>query len=368
MGYCKKHKGGEGMISLLPRIPAYQAFRAFGKPALLPFNLTVSLTYNCNSRCKTCNIWKKKANDLSADEYEKIFIQYGKNLFWVTLSGGEPFLRHDLHRIADAIYRHSRPAIINIPTNGLMGEFVARQAESIARTCPKSEIVLNLSLDGIENKHDEIRGIKGNFERAMTAYRHLRNIDLPNFTLGVHTVISRYNVKDVPELCDFVLDKLRPDSYISEVAEERAELDTVGVSITPSAEDYAKAVAYISRRTSGYKSKGLSTFTQAFRANYYRFARNVLRTNSQIIPCYAGIASAQISPEGDVWGCCVRAEPLGNLREHNYDFRKIWFSGKAKRFRKSVKTRECACPLANAYYSSAVCDPSTLMKIARRLI
>ncbi len=355
------------MIGLAAKIPLYVSFRATGTPRMMPFNLTISVSYKCNSRCRTCNVWKRKADDLSAAEYDKIFSSIGKGVFWVTFSGGEPFLRKDLGTIIASAYGRCRPKIINIPTNGLLGRLVSEKSAQIARACPDSEVVVNLSLDGVGKKHDNIRGVPGNFNRAMEAYQALRELRLPNLSVGVHMVISRFNVEDVPEFCDFVLDELKPDSYISEVAEERVELGTMGAGITPKARDYAKAADYIKMRTGKKSAKKVSRFTKAFRMNYYEYAKEVLRSKRQPIPCYAGFASAQISPEGDVWGCCIRAEPLGSLRQSGYDFRKIWFSERADRFRQSVKAGECACPLANAYYSSAVCDPITTVNVLSRL-
>ena len=365
------------MIRILPMIPANIGFRTVGFPKNLPFNLTISLSYLCNSRCRTCNIWKKpkgKKEDLSLDEYEKIFKKLGRSVFWATLSGGEPFMRKDIVEIASSLYDNCHPKIINIPTNGLMGEHIAKKAKEIALACPETDIVINLSLDGVGKKHDEIRGIPGNFDRAMKAYEALRKIDLPNFSLGVHSVISKLNHKDIPELCDYVLGTLKPDSYISEVAEERIELDTVGAGITPSQQEYSAAVGYIADRMKRYRStKKISRITRAFRMGYYEFAKEAIAPadgtdQKQPISCYAGFASGQISPEGDVWGCCIRAEPLGNLRENDYDLRKIWFSSRADAFRTSVKKGECACPLANAYYSSAVHDLVLVGKTIHRLI
>ena len=42
------------------KLPAFGAYRRWGWPRLLPVNLTVSVTYTCTSRCKTCDIWQKK--------------------------------------------------------------------------------------------------------------------------------------------------------------------------------------------------------------------------------------------------------------------------------------------------------------------
>ena len=60
------------MMGLLPRLPAYLTFRRFGRPRPLPFNLVVSVTYRCNSRCKTCNVWKRSADELTTEEWEKL--------------------------------------------------------------------------------------------------------------------------------------------------------------------------------------------------------------------------------------------------------------------------------------------------------
>jgi hypothetical protein len=84
----------------------------------------------------------------------------------------------------------------------------------------------------------------------------------------------------------------------------------------------------------------------------------------QVIPCLAGIASAQIAPNGDVWTCCIRAESVGNLREHNYDFRATWSTTRATELRRSIKAGECYCPLANASYTNMLCHPPTLSRVA----
>jgi hypothetical protein len=78
----------------------------------------------------------------------------------------------------------------------------------------------------------------------------------------------------------------------------------------------------------------------------------------------AGIASAQIAPNGDVWTCCIRAESMGNLREHDYDFAKVWRTAKAQQLRRSIKAGECYCPLANASYTNMLTHGRTLLKVA----
>jgi MoaA/NifB/PqqE/SkfB family radical SAM enzyme len=352
-------------LGVLARVPGYMLFRALGWPKMLPINLTVGLTYRCNSRCKTCNVWRMKSeNELSTEEFDEVFRKLGE-AYWFTMSGGEPFLRDDLVKICQSAHDNCKPGIINIPTNGLLFNVIPKRVEEILEVCPKSKIIVNLSLDGVGEQHDEIRGVKGNFQRAMKTYSALRALDQENFDLGIHSVISVFNVHDFHNVYE-KLKELGPDSYITEIAEERAELGTVGSKITPSLEDYSKAIDYLSQREKNMDLEGVSKVTKAFRLEYYRLVKTTLKERRQIIPCYAGFASAQIAPNGDVWTCCIRAEPVGNLRAVGYSFKQLWHGERADELRTSIKRGECNCPHANASYTNMLCSLKTLMKVGLR--
>ncbi len=352
---------------IIPKIPQYKLFRAYNFPKILPLNLTVSATYRCNSRCRTCNVWKKKTNEFTADEFDKTFKSIGDSPYWLTISGGEPFLRDDIVEISCSAYHHFRPGIINIPTNGILHDKIPARVEDIVKSCPETQIIVNLSIDGIGEQHDNIRNVKNNFEKAFKTFDALRALDYDNFSLGIHTVISKYNVNEIPRIYEHLLAK-DPDSYITEIAEERVELDTMGSGITPSLEEYSKAIDFLINKIEQEKYSGVSKMTQAFRLEYYDHVKKVLKEKKQILPCYAGFASAHIAPDGDVWTCCIRAEPVGNLRDADYDFKKVWFSDKAYRLRESIKKKECYCPLANAHYTNMLCDIGTMVRVAKRVV
>jgi hypothetical protein len=55
---------------------------------------------------------------------------------------------------------------------------------------------------------------------------------------------------------------------------------------------------------------------------------------------------------------------MGNLREHNYDFGAVWRTGKAHQLRRSIKNRECYCPLANAAYTNMLTHGPTVIRVA----
>jgi MoaA/NifB/PqqE/SkfB family radical SAM enzyme len=355
-----------GMAEVIPRIPVLKASYATGRVLALPVNITVSVSYRCNSRCKTCNVWLLPNDDLTLGEWDRVFESLGNAPYWFTFSGGEPTLRKDLPDMVESAYRNCRPGIINIPTNGIQAKIIPGRIERVLQVAPKSEVIINLSLDGVGSKHNEIRGVRNNWSRAMTTYAALKELKkrYKNLTLGVHTVISAFNVESFAELCQVVREELKPDSFITEIAEERVELDTVGLGITPTAEQYTVAIDTLLEAMRDQKLTGVAEVTQAFRRQYYEIVKRTLREQRQIIPCMAGVASAQIAPNGDVWTCCVRAQSMGNLREHDYDFASVWRTGKARELRRSIKAGECYCPLANAAYTNMLVHEPTVMKVA----
>ncbi|MDP2172543.1 MAG: radical SAM protein [Candidatus Cloacimonadaceae bacterium] len=353
------------MIFLLFRLIGYWFMKHLGFPKLLPINYTVSLLYTCNSRCSTCNIWKKKADNLTVAEYVKIFRSVGRAPYWITFSGGEPFLRNDIVEVIKGIYEVSRPRIINIPTNGLLVATIVDKTEAIAKACPKAQIIINVSIDGIENQHDEIRKVPGNFAKAISTFHKLKALKLPNLSVGIHTVISKFNVESFSLIANELL-RLNPDSYITEIAEERVELDTIGANISPSLIAYKSAVDYLIHRIKNSKYTGMNKLTMAFRIEYYNLVKRILRDQKQVIPCYSGVASVQISPDGDLWSCCIKAKPLANLRKLDYNFRRAWTSMDAELDRRSIHKKKCWCPLANAAYTNMLMDCGTLFRVFYR--
>lgn len=356
------------MAGVLARAPLYRLYRRTGWPKMLPLNITLSPSPRCNSRCKTCNIWMKRENELTLDEWDKVLRSLGRSPYWFTLSGGEPFIYKGLVELAQMAYEHNRPGIINIPTNSLLS-IIPEKVQRIAESCPDSQLIINLSLDGVGAKHDFIRGVAGNFEkfeRTLAALIELRE-GLPNLALGIHTVVSVFNVENLDELIAYA-DRSGADQFITEIAEPRVELDTVGLPITPDKEAYARAINKLIAHVEKSQYHGIARITEAFRVEYYRLVKRILDEEDQVIPCYAGWASAQIYADGTVWPCAVRADDLGNLRDANYSFPDIWFGEKIRQVRRSIAAKECHCPLANAAYTNMLNDIPTLVKVGRKVI
>jgi radical SAM protein with 4Fe4S-binding SPASM domain len=231
-----------------------------------------------------------------------------------------------------------------------------------------------LSLDGIGKRHDEIRGYPKNFKNFLLTYNRLKEMqaEIPKFKIGVHTTISKYNIANFFEIYEYVK-KLNPDTFIFEIAEERREFLNIGNKITPSLFQYKQLIHKVENliKEDYLKSRmDITRFIQAFKLQYYNLSAKTLQMKKQIIPCYAGFNSCQINPFGDVWPCSILADSksFGNLRDYNYNFKKLWFSKQANEIRKILKERKCYCPLASVFYTSAPYDFYTILKIIGNLI
>jgi MoaA/NifB/PqqE/SkfB family radical SAM enzyme len=316
---------------------------------------------------------------MTAQEWRRVFAALGRAPFYLTFTGGEPFLRADLDEIVIAGAEHCRPGVITIPTNGLLTGRILKQVDRICQSAGSSQVGINLSLDGVGAEHDTIRNVPGNWDRAMKTWQGLKALQErhANLVLNVHTVVSKFNVARIRDIVEG-LQFLEPDAYITEVAEERVELDTVGWEITPDPEAYAAVADYLSaqarpapgRASTEGTRRALPRLTRAFRAQYYQLAKRVLLEQTQVVPCQAGWASGHIAPNGDVWTCCIRAEPVGNVRETGYDLRPIWFEqlGELGRLRRSIAGKECACPMANASYANMLLHPPTVTRVIREVL
>ena len=114
-------------------VAAGRVLRAHARPLDSPLKLTFALTYWCQYRCKTCNIWQRKPVDELTTQEVFDFIDRNRNVSWLDLTGGEIFLRKDIGEILERlVMTWRRLAILHFPTNGFLTDAIARSAARIA--------------------------------------------------------------------------------------------------------------------------------------------------------------------------------------------------------------------------------------------
>lgn len=368
---------GKNKLNLPKKVMEYILCRRGLAKATSPINLTFSVTNMCQSRCKTCNIWRtyldhpeRFKEELTTDEIEKMFKGIGQ-VYFFNISGGEPFLRQDITSIVEAACKYLRPSVIHTPTNALLPARIETKVREILEIIRKDgrgiHFTIKPSFDGIGDDHDKIRGVPGNFAKVLDTLDRLKKLqaEYPNLEVGLGTIISKFNLPNIGKTAAYAR-RLQVDSYISEIAEQRTELFNVGEPITPDPEEYQEAIQEFNAGKTMMTTEGkVSSSTLAFRKVYYDYAIRTMKERRQVLPCYGGISNVHVSPYGDVWPCCVLGydHSMGNLRDVDFDFRKIWQSPKAYEVRRFIASKGCHCPLANQAYSNILCNPKAIMRV-----
>lgn len=316
-----------------------------------PFKLNFAVTYRCNSRCQTCNIWKfykdenRDSRELSLDEISQVFRHLPSTVCWLCLVGGEPFLRDDLLEIIQtALDTIPSLVVVSMDSNGLLKERTLDLLEKI-RNQKKAIFYLNFSLDGPEELHDRIRGIPGAFKKTWSTYLAARELLSNNklFRVGLEATVSTLNLTAIPDFIE-ELSSQKHHIYVTFAhsgylygSEGNDQFVPIGFE-----KQIEQVVRTMKRKLSLRQPQNLifDLYLQNL-AGYYR------EPSRHILPCVALQSSLAINPQGLATPCFLWNYPLGSLHDVDYDIIKIWRSGKAQEARKKIAANECPncwCP------------------------
>lgn len=344
------------LLKLPFKIIGYKLFRKHGWPQLKPLSIALSVTNKCNSKCKTCNIWKQNSKkELSSSEWKKILKSIGNQPLWFTITGGEPFLKENIDKIVEYLCRYNKPLFINIATNGLLPEKIYKKTKIIAKICERANtfLTINISIDGLYKKYDEIRGTKDGFKSVLESIHYLKKIQrqYKKLNIGANIVVSIFNQDNFIDIYKYIQKKLKPDSIVSEIATNREAFFLKNEKIMPSQKKYLKILNFLLKQKNGRNR--VSKIITKLRRKYYKLIRDNL-IKGKTMPCYAAIASCEILCDGNIINCCTQAIVLGELRTENYDFNEIWFSKKTQKIRGKIKKKDCFCALSNIFYTNKI--------------
>ena len=343
-----------------------------------PIQLTFFLTRRCNAKCPFCFYISQKdqavsaANELSLAEIEKIAPRLGK-LLWLAFSGGEIFLRSDLVEITKLFYKINQPAIILLPTNGLLQETIYTSTEAILRNCPESSIVVKLSLDGPEHIHDELRGVRGAFRKTLKTCEALRRLvdNYENFELGINTVFCQANqdhieeiiglVQTLPQVKTHTISLIRGEVFWDDL--KQVDLQKYKNAIVRLESDLKKQLA-ARYRFRGAKLKAAQDILQ--RRLIYEAAGTTNRTS----PCYAGKLNLVLTEMGDLYPCEDFSERMrfGNIRENEYDLHGLLHSKRGRNILKFIAEKECHCTHECYFMTNILFNPRRYPALLREYL
>ena len=138
-------------------------------------NGTVIVTYRCNARCNMCNRYKAPSDprdELTLDTIKKL-----PKMYFTNITGGEPFIREDLKDIVRELYKLSDRIVIS--TNGYFTEKII----DLAKEFPN--IGIRISIEGLEETNNKIRGLENGFQRGYSTLIKLKEMGLKDIGFGM---------------------------------------------------------------------------------------------------------------------------------------------------------------------------------------
>jgi len=287
-----------------------------------------NMTNRCNLSCKHCYIGAKDEEhrgELTTRQAKRFIEDLGKLKVPVLLfSGGEPLLREDIYELG--IWADKEGVRPILSTNGTL---ISRKVADRLRVSGFKYI--GVSLDGLEQVHDDFRNRVGAFRLALQG---LENATKAGLRVGVRLTINEKNKDDLSQVLDLVQERGIPRFCMYHLvysgrAKEIISLDTSKV-------DKAKTIKLIIDKTVEFCEDGteleiLTVDNPVDGIMVYRYmqkkhpqkADEVYELLKRAGGCSAGEKIANVDPQGEVHPCQFWQNlSLGNVREKS--FANIW--------------------------------------------
>jgi len=285
----------------------------------------VITTYRCNAHCQMCLSWKHptvESEEFNPDILEKL----PKGMKRLNITGGEPLLRKDLEDIVSIL--NKKTGRLEISTNGYYTDRIVQ----IAQRFP--HITIRISVEGLPQLNDKLRGLKNGFDHALRTLLELKNMGIKD--IGFATVISQQNIQDLLALYTFTSglevefsQSTMHNSFYFHKYDNRVD----DVAIKPTMLEFIERLLNSQRRDLKMRVKDW------FRAYLNLGLLRYMEGKKRLLACGAGTDSFFVDPWGRILACNGSSEPwvMGDLTTH--DFNEIWHSEKAEQVRRLVK--EC---------------------------
>jgi MoaA/NifB/PqqE/SkfB family radical SAM enzyme len=270
----------------------------------------IRLTENCNSRCITCNAWKHRStNELTIEEFCNIFDQLrALGASKISFSGGETLLRPD----ATAIIREAKSKgfeEIIVKTNGLLLEERSPELVKCGIT------YLMVSLDGMHDIDNSIRGVPFHFEKAVAGIRALNKLKEKknvNLKIVILTTLLGLNAVDIPRLIE-LCNELKASWNMNLLDCNMDLFKNIDVQKLLKFSNQEMIDSFFdSLREKQQKYPSVAHFC----SHELDYAKDFLKGDAKNGPCINGYQGIGIGPHGEVYSNCLALPPVGNVREN----------------------------------------------------
>lgn len=284
---------------------------------------SVIITYRCNAKCNMCDCFKdptRPEEEIDLETLEKL-----PDMTFTNITGGEPFIRKDIQDIVELLYKKTERIVIS--TNGYFTDRIIAMCERFP------EVGIRISIEGLEETNNAIRGLPDGFNRGYGTLKKL--VEMGHKDVGFGMTVQDVNAKDLLPLyqmsdemgMEFATATLHNSFYFRKTDNK---IDDKG-KVAEAFEELINALL---------QSKSPKKWARAY---FNHGLINYMYGNKRLLPCEMGTNGFFLDPYGNILPCNGSTEKMvmGNLHAQSWD--EIWQSGHANEVRCQVKNCDKQC-------------------------
>ena len=318
-----------------------------------PISLVHFVTNRCNARCSFCFIDfddpKTFQGELTLEEINKLTQNLGRSFLNVNLTGGEPFARKDLIDIAKSYLKNSTVQSIYVTTNASLPERIEKFAKDNSLFSSETELCFQISIDDFPENHNRVRKIKNLFDSCIDAYKILKNFG-PKVNPVVAITVTHENCDNIKEIFNYLHNDCKIESIKCGIVRDEGVYKTPVEKKKKIYDAYDWLTNEIKLKTkkqeiSNYNSKSIQGKLHKKKDLIsWDMVKKMYLEPKYISPCHAGGLFGIITANGMVYPCeILENKLLGNLRDHDMQFMKIWKNDITKATKKYILDTKCNC-------------------------
>jgi len=324
------------------------------------------VTNRCNFRCNFCfysaEIEKGlKPNEMTVEEIRKFSTTIGP-LAQLSMTGGETFIRKEFPEIAGIMVDATDARWVTIPTNASLTNKMVKFLEEILPRFPDTYFRLTFSIEGVGEDHDNLRSMPGSYKKIQKSYNVISPLraKYPNLVLDCNSVFTSSSeiyllsaLKTINK--DFKFDNMSV-TYARGVIKDNS-LKNV------SKNRYVEINKFLEERE---KNKEKRFLYPLWRGVNSVSRENLMRTvfdEEFVTSCVAGRKLLVVSETGEVQPCEILGKSIGNLRNHDWDLKKLLKENEVKKMQKWIKDTKCKCSFECALAANVVWKPKNYPKV-----
>lgn len=343
-------------------LPVVKSFFDKDQISYLIFYVTGRCNFSCNFCFYRPHIKERDiTQELTLEEIGKISGKLG-TIIQLSLTGGEPFLRDDLEALTEVFIKNNRVPYITIPTNASLTKRIVVYLNTILSKFPRNYFRIVFSIDDIKEQHDTVRSAVGSYEKILESYAAISPLRNRYLNLVLDANIC-YTARTEDSILNTLKTLSRDFSYDNlSITYLRGRVSDAKLMPT-SFEKYAAANDFLEKLQRRREKRPLYFLWRGVRDLSREYLVETVYHNRFLSPCTAGRKLMVINERGEVFPCEILGKSFGNLKDYDYNIRKITLTEKYRTIMRQIKDSRCRCSFECALAANVLWGKNAYLKL-----